>query len=67
MNICFYLHGGNIHWSKKFFNDTVFVYTGNDDIDVYCDFLRLYVSEFFISPRGYGLYDSGVWGCIDYS
>jgi hypothetical protein len=23
MNICFYLHGGKIHWSKKFFDNNV--------------------------------------------
>ena len=49
MNICFYLHGGKIHWSKKFFDNNIVKYTGNNHLGTYRNYLKLIVNEFFTS------------------
>ena len=67
MNICFYLHGGKIHWSKRFFDDIVIKYTGNNSLGDYRDYLKYIVNQFFISPRGWRLFESGAWNYVNYS
>jgi len=67
MNICFYLKGGKIHWSKKFFNDIVIKYTGNNSLGEYRDYLKYIVNQFFISPRGWRLFEAGAWNQVNYS
>ncbi len=67
MNICFYLKGGKIHWSKKFFDSIVIKYTGNTSLGEYRDYLKYIVNQFFISPRGWRLFEAGAWGCVNYS
>lgn len=67
MNICFYLQGGKIHWSKKFFNDIVIKYTGNNSLGEYRDYLKYIVNQFFISPRGWRLFEAGAWNQVNYS
>ena len=67
MNICFYLHGGKIHWSKKFFDNNIVKYTGNSHLGTYRNFLKLFVNEFFISPRGWRLFEGGAWDFVNYS
>jgi hypothetical protein len=64
MNICFYLHGGKIHWSKKFFDNNIVKYTGNSHLGTYRNYLKLIVNEFFTSPRGWGLYEAGAWNYV---
>ena len=67
MNICFYLHGGKIHWSKKFFDNNIVKYTGNSNLGDYRDYLKFIVNSFFISPRGWRLFEVGVWNYVNYS
>ena len=66
MNICFYLHRGKIHWSKKFFDNNIVKYTGNTNLGDYRDYLKLVVNDFFISQRGIRLFESGLWGRVKY-
>jgi len=67
MNICFYLHGGKIHWGKKFFDDVIVKYTGNSNLGEYRDYLKLVVNNFFVSSRGWRLFEAGAWDCVNYS
>ena len=67
MNICFYLQGGKIHWSKKFFDNTIIKYTGNTNLGEYRDYLKYNVNQFFISPRGWRLFEAGAWNQVNYS
>lgn len=67
MNICFYLKGGKIHWSKKFFDGIVIKYTGNSSLGDYRDYLKYIVNQFFVSPRGWRLFESGAWNQVNYS
>ena len=53
MNICFYLHGGRIHWSRRFFGDIVIKYTGNSNIGDYRDDLKWIVNIFFVLAGGW--------------
>ena len=64
--ICFYLYGFNINWSKKFFDTIVSKYSGNTSPSDYRVFLKGYINDFFISQRGIRLFESGLWGRVKY-
>lgn len=67
MKICFYLYGGKIHWGKDFFYDVIGKYTGNTNLSDYRAFLKRFINDFFISPRGWRLFEAGVWNQVNYT